>query len=718
MWAGIGRMERWSIWGGRDDQVKVRGYRIELGEIERVMKEEAWVREAVVVVREEGEEGEEGEKKLVAYVVREEERREAGGGKGERGISGGELREYLRGRLPEALVPGVYVELAELPLTPNGKVDRKRLPAPEEQRQRAVEGGYTGPRTEVEEVLCGIWAEVLGLERVGIHDNFFDLGGHSLLATQVIARVRDVFQTELPLQRIFERPTVAGLVAALEREKGAAIIPAIARVPRTGEIPLSFSQQRLWFLEQLSPGNTAYHIPLAVRLEGDLDVTALEQSLNEVVRRHEVLRTQFPVSDGRPSQWIQPAAKFQVEAADLSGLDPAIQAEEVKRQLQAQLQEPFDLATGQPLRMRLIKLHETDHVLLIVMHHIVTDGWSMGLLVSELVTLYQAFSGKAPSPLEELPVQYPDYAVWQREWLKGETLERQLGYWKKQLEGAAVLQLPTDHPRSSFATMRGSSVTRLIPVELSRELNSRSRQWNLTPFMTLLGAFQLLMSRYTGEDDITVGTPVANRGISDITSLIGLFVNTLALRTDLTGLPTLEQYMHRTRTMVLEALSFQDIPFEKLVDELQPKRDPSHTPLFQVMFVLQNLPTKNIETGKLRLKEVEGEVQATKFDLTLTAAPTLQGEFFLGLEYRTDLFERPTMERMLSHYQVVLEQMLSAAPGALLSELSLLTGQEREQLLVEWNRTKQDYPASCMQELFEEQVRRTSRSGGGGVRRA
>ncbi|MCA1579632.1 MAG: amino acid adenylation domain-containing protein, partial [Acidobacteria bacterium] len=626
--------------GRVDHQVKVRGYRIELGEIEAALRSHVGVQDAVVVVRESA-----GEKRLVSYVV---------SAAGET-VNSGQLREWLRQRLPDYMVPSVFVPLAELPLTPNGKVDRKALPDPGAVGREERE--YVGPRNAVEEVLSGIWAEVLKQEQVGVHDNFFELGGHSLLATQLMSRVRTSFAVELPLRALFQQPTIAGLALSIETARlgEQELAPPVVRVSREEPLPLSFAQQRLWFIDQLQAGSAAYNIPTAVRLTGKLNLAVTERTFAEVVRRHEALRTTFVAQDGQPVQVVQEAAGFAIPVTDLSEVPESEREERVRALAMAEAQRPFDLQAGPLLRVSLLRLGEEDHVALFTMHHIVSDGWSMGILVREVAALYGAYVRGEESPLPELAVQYADFAAWQREWLQGAVLERQLSYWKERLRGAPpALELPTDRPRPTVMTQRGAQHGFRLSEELSRGLQELSRREGVTLFMVLLAAFAVLLKRYTGQPDVVVGTPIAGRNRGEVEGLIGFFVNTLVLRTDLSGDPSFRELLERVKEVALGAYAHQDLPFEKLVEELQPERSLAHTPLFQVMLVLQNAPGGEVELPGLKLTPLGagsgdsgGGAMAggtAKFELTLTVVETRAG-LRGSVNYNRDLFEATTIER-------------------------------------------------------------------------
>jgi amino acid adenylation domain-containing protein len=686
--------------GRIDDQVKLRGFRIEPGEIESALREHPEVREAVVVAREDAA----GEKRLVAYLVTTTPMQHSDRSKAQ--PTDAQMRSFLRQKLPEYMLPSAFVMLDQLPLTPHGKVDRRALAALEGARSE-LEAAYIAPRTPIEELLAELWAKVLGLERVGIHDNFFALGGHSLLATQMLARLNEACKVELPLRSLFEKPTIAELAREIEeliRNAPSLTAPPIRPVPRSEELPLSFAQQRLWFLDQLEVGSPFYNNPAAVRITGQLDVAALERSLNEIARRHEILRTSFATLDGKPVQVIASSLKLALPVVDLRHLPAHEREQEARRVMKEAAQQPFDLANGPLARLCLWRLNEEEYVALLVLHHIVSDGWSNGVLIRELATLYQAFSNGYDSPLPELKIQYADFAYWQRKWLQGEALTKQLTYWKEQLSGSPpLLQLPTDHPRPAVQSFRGAHHRFTFSAELTEKLKALSRQESVTLFMTLLAAFQTLLYRYSGQEDICVGTPIAGRNRAEIEDLIGFFVNTLVMRTDLAGDPGFRELLKRVREVALGAYTHQDVPFEMLVEELRPVRELSHTPLFQVMLGLNNTPATAIELPGLSFHPIEVESGTARCDLLLELTERPEGLSGL-LEYNTSLFEPATIARMSGHFQRLLEAVV-ADPAQRLSRLPLLTDTELKQLLIEWNQTEADYPHDqCIHHMFEAQV--------------
>ncbi|MGP1384065.1 MAG: amino acid adenylation domain-containing protein [Thainema sp.] len=657
--------------GRLDHQIKLRGYRIELGEIEAVLRQLSAVKEAVVVARED----EPGDQRLVAYVVLSGEPAQV------------ELKKKLRSHLPEYMVPSAFVALGALPLTPNGKVDRKALPKPNCQPSELSLNAE--PQTESEQQIAAIWRQVLKLDHIGREDNFFELGGHSLLATQVISRLRQAFQQEFPIRLLFEAPTIAVLAQQIEQEflaeplsepLNAAQSNSLVIQPagRMQPLPLSFAQERLWVLDQLQPGDPSYNISTAVELTGDLNLLALEQSLNIVIQRHESLRTTFVMVDGSPVQAIASELFISINYTDLSELPPEQQSFTVQQLIQSEACQPFDLAQGPLLRAQLLCLGKSKHILLFSLHHIIADAWSMGVLVQEMTTCYQALiNGKTPA-LPELPIQYGDFAVWQRQWLQTadatgrSPLQQHLDYWRQQLRTPLpVLQLPTDFPRPAKPSHQGALQSFMLPPDLVRSLNRFSQQQGVSLFMTLLAAFQILLYRYTQQEDIVVGTDVANRNRAETEALIGFLVNILVLRTDLSGNPTFQELLSRMRDVTLDAYAYQDLPFAKLVEALNPTRSLNHTPLFQVLFVLQNAPMSALDLGNVKVVPLDVDNGTAKFDLALFLTETEQG--IQGLwNYRSDLFKPETLAQFSQIFIKLLQQVVNQ-PQASLSELAGLS---------------------------------------------
>ncbi|MEA5517932.1 non-ribosomal peptide synthetase [Limnoraphis robusta] len=684
--------------GRSDEQVKIRGFRIELGEIEAALNEYPKIKKAVAIVNSD----EAGEQRLVVYFIRENITQQAP----EKGdIHNQALRLFLEEKLPKYMIPSAFVELEAFPLTPNGKIDRRALAAIE--YQLPTTNNRIKPQTPVEEILVGIWENILNLQGIGIHENFFELGGHSLLATRVVSLIRQIFKIEFPLRYLFDFPTIAKLakqVDILTQNHLKLPISTIQAISRSTDLPLSFAQQRQWFLSQFEPNNPFYNIPVAIRLQGTLNITILKQTFSEVIHRHEVLRTAFHTIDGKPKLSISETCELELPIIDLSQLSPTKKQATIEQFLFAETQQHFDLGSRPLFRLKLLPLKEQEHILLLTFHHIIYDGWSMGVLLHELSTLYQAFLNQEPSPLEELPIQYVDFASWQREWLKGEVLENQLSYWRQKLHDApTVSQLPTDRIRPAIQTVQGGSYTFNISQQLLEGLKILSQQSGSTLFITLLTAFYTLIHRYTGNEDIIIGSPIANRNRAEIEKLIGFFVNTLALRVDLSGNPTFEELLQRVRQVSLEAYANQDLPFEQLLEELKISRSLSYTPLFQIMFVLQNDLLKEVKFSDLSWSPIEIPHQTAKFDLTLSLTET--DEHILGIfEYNKDLFESNTICILAEHFNNLLEAII-VNPEQKISELTLLNQDEEQQILVEWNQTKTNYPReACIHQLFEQQV--------------
>ncbi|GAB3488159.1 non-ribosomal peptide synthase/polyketide synthase [Amycolatopsis cihanbeyliensis] len=676
-WLPDGRIE---FVGRVDNQVKVRGFRIELGEIEAVLGEHSGVRDVAVLV----EETSSGDPRLVGYLVLD-------------GVDVPAVRDWAGTRLPSYLMPAVFVVLDRLPLTANGKLDRSALPA-----VTVGDGEYVAPSSPVEETVAEIWAEVLELTRVSVREDFFALGGHSLAAVQVIARLRRAFGVEVPVRRLFAAPTVAGLarVVAELRAGGSVVPPEIRPVDRDRPLPVSFAQQRLWFLGQLEPGSVAYNVPGAVRIDGPLDVTALRAALDEVVRRHESLRTSFADRGDGPVQIVDPGAALPFELVDAT----ADQVEDVTGRV---ARTPFDLTAGPLVRATLIRLDAREHVLVLAMHHIVSDGWSLGVLMRETSTLYQDFARGAEPSLPALPVQYADYAAWQREWLSGPVLDEQLGYWREQLDGAPpALELPTDRPRPATPSGRGGQLPVSFDADLVGGVRGLVRDRGATLFMGLLAGFQAVLGRFAGQDDVLVGSPVAGRSRTELEGLIGFFVNTVVLRTRLGVGEGFGGLLGRVRETTLDAFARQEVPFERLVEVLAPPRDLGRTPLFQVMFILQNAPGSDLRLGDAALKPVPIETGTAKFDLTLSLTENESGGVDGFLEYDTDVFDPGTAERLTAALHTLLGAAV-ADPDRPVGELPLLTEAERTEAIRAGEGPAAGIPEATIHELFAEQVART-----------
>lgn len=674
--------------GRLDGQLKLRGFRIELGEVEQALLDLADVREAAAVAHGSGD-----ERRLVAYVTAREGA----------SLDPAALRSSLKDRLPAYMVPAAVVTLEELPRLPSGKIDRRALPAPQPAGPRR---GQAEPSTPTEQRLAAAWAELLPAAPAAQDDDFFDLGGDSLLAVRLASRVLDIFGVELPLAAVFERPSLRALAAYVDQLSGggpAAHAELIACASREGQLPLSFAQQRLWFLEHFVPGRPYYNLPVPVRLRGPLNVAALRRSLNQLVRRHEVLRASFPDIDGRPVQVFAAELVLELPITDVSHLGEA----DVRALVEEKGSRTFDLARGPVVRAELLRLGEDDHLLLLVVHHIAGDGWSTRVLVREVGFLYKSFSSGAGPLLPEPQLQYFDYACWQRRRLQGDHLDAELNHWKERLKGApALLDLPTDHARPVMQSYRSGHVPFVIDVETRNALEALGRDEGATLFMTLLTGLFAVLSRHTGQEDIVLGAPVAGRLRKELEELVGFFVNTLPLRCDLSGDPDFRRLLRRVKDSTLDALAHQEIPFEKLVEELESDRDLSRTPLFQAMFAFQQASLPGVAAGGLQLEPVSLEVSPTRCDLTLYLLDTgreLRGSF----EYVADLFDPERIERLAGHLQRLLAGAV-AEPDARLSRLALLDDSEQSWLVDGFNRTAGEYRREAgFMRLFEEQARRT-----------
>ncbi|MFJ4950899.1 amino acid adenylation domain-containing protein [Streptomyces sp. NPDC088760] len=692
--------------GRADDQVKIGGVRIEPGEIEVLLAAHPSVAAAVVAAHR----SDAGDSRLTAYAVPVA---------GER-LDPEALRVHLAAVLPEAMLPAAFVELAELPLTPNGKVDRRRLPAAAEPDQPAARA-WEAPRTAAEEAVAELMAEILGVERVGAQDDFFLLGGHSLLAIKLVLRLRRAFGTELTVGELFQARTVAALAARVT-DAGAGSEPAPDTGPDAGPdavrpagrdrpLPLSFGQQRMWFLDQLDPGTHEYVVPLALRLTGPLDTVALRHALDALSERHEVLRTRYRSEGGEPVQVIDPAGPVDFTLTDLTG---GTDAERRARTLVDELaRRPFDLEHGHPLRATLIRTTPEEHLLVLTLHHIAFDAWSTNVYLRDLDLSYRAFAAGEPSPHAPQPVHYADFAVWQREQQRAGRLDHQLAYWRDRLDGLTPVELPTDRVRTAVRDARGDNVVVELAPEVARAVAELAGRHGATPFMVMLAAFQVLLRRWTGRDDLAVGTPVAGRTRQETEDLVGFFTNNLVIRSDLGGDPVFTELLEQVRGTVLDAFAHQDVPFEHLVDALQPERDLSRNPLFQIMFEHQHLAGVPDRLGAVALEPVRAGLETAKFDLTVTVKER-GGRMYCWFEYATALFDRETVERMAGHYLTLIGSV-TAAPGARIGDLGMLTEDERHRALTAWADPESERagvldPAEehglCVPELFARQVRR------------
>ncbi|ABX06605.1 amino acid adenylation domain [Herpetosiphon aurantiacus DSM 785] len=639
--------------GRIDFQVKVRGFRIELGEIEVCLVGHPAVKEAVAAIQEMPS----GANRLVAFVAQRP------GSAVDKAV----LKEYLGQHLPEYMVPTAITTIDSFPLTPNGKIDRRALLL---QAVVPAAGDRTAPATPVEAQVAAIWAEVFSMPEIGIHSNFFDLGGHSLLATQIVSRVNQTFGAALPMRQLFDTPTIAGLAAVIGAAGGQpAVFGSITAqdYPTGAVLPLSFAQERLWFLNQLDPASVAYTIPLAWRISGEVDEAALRRALNDLAMRHAPLRSTFPTVDGRPVARLSEQTPIPFEAIDLGGLDGAARVGEAERYLLAEAGRPFDLAEGPLLRGVLIRLDSADHLFALIIHHIIFDGWSVDIFTRELVALYTAALAGADAGLPALPIQYADYARWQRRWLQGEALEAQVNYWKRHLDDApAAIDLPTDRPRPPVQTFNGALERFVIPADLTARLRTLAIRENATMFMASLAVFNILLARYSGQRDLVVGTPIAGRHQLETEPLIGMFVNTLALRTVIRGNPSFLDVLAQVRETTLGAYSHQDLPFEKLVEVLHPVRDLSYTPIFQVMFIVQNIPEVAGTRSDLEMRSLELPATSSQFDITFELQDTSSG-LEGAVTYNTDLFDAATINRMAGHFQRLLAAVMADPTQAVLT---------------------------------------------------
>ncbi|AHK67446.1 non-ribosomal peptide synthetase [Burkholderia pseudomallei] len=709
-----GDLARWRTDGsleylGRNDfQVKIRGFRIELGEIEAQLAKVAGVREVVVLVRDSAADTDQNadlnasatanssEKRLVAYYT------------GDADVVA--LRAQAAQHLPSYMVPSAYVRLDAWPLTPNGKLDRRALPAPADDAYARAE--YEAPRGAKEEALAAIWRELLHVERVSRHDNFFELGGHSLLAVQLVSRLRQALSVEVALSTVFDAPVLSALASRLD-DNTAAVLPPIPLAPRDGRIALSLAQQRLWFLTQLEGVSEAYHMSGAVRLDGPLNREVLQRALNRIVMRHEALRTCFVREEGEPIQVIQPHADLTVSYHDLREAksirhEAGNREQRAKDLSQAHASAPFDLSRDLPVRVLLLQLEDEAHVVQVVMHHIASDGWSVGVFLQELSALYGSFIAEQGDPLAPLPLQYADYAAWQRRWLASGQLEKQGAFWQTNLSGApTLLELPTDRPRPPKQSHAGASVEVKLGAALSERVKRLSQRHGVTPYMTLLSSWAAVLSRLSGQEEVVIGSPVAGRNRTEVEALIGFFVNTLALRLDLSSEPTVGELLKRTKAQVLSAQAHQDLPFDQVVERVKPPRSTAHPPLFQVMFDWHNTPARALTMPGLTVSVASTETTTSQYDLVLSMQER-NGDIVGHLNYATALFDEQTARRYARYWRRLLEGMTAGSANVSVARLPLLDEAEREQVVHEWNATERVYPIrQCIHQLFEAQAART-----------
>ncbi|GAB3136777.1 hypothetical protein GCM10027290_01110 [Micromonospora sonneratiae] len=707
-----GDLARWRTDGsleylGRlDHQVKLHGVRIEPGEIEAVLRQHPHVDAAVVTVYRSPS----ADAELVAYVVPTAGAR----------IDADELRTLLADRLPAAMVPSTVVSLDTLPLTANGKLDRAALPAPDDSRTGTDEA-YEAPATDVERTIADIWAGLLDVDRIGRHDNFFTLGGHSLLAIRGVMRLRRTLDVELTVGQLFVAPTVAELAALIDADRaadgratddrpaGTGAQPAIEPVPRDGKLALSLGQRRMWFLDQLEPGSVEYLIPISMRLTGPLDVSVLRRAVDEMIRRHEILRTRYQAVDGEPVQVVDAPTPVGFELVDLTGASDA--ADRADGLLRAAASRPFDLANEHPIRALVLRVAADEHLVALTLHHIAFDVWSMEIFLRELDHLYRTFAsaatepvgGAGPVPLPTLPVQYADFAAWETTRQSGPELDRQLAYWCRQLDGLTPLELPTDRPRPVPRDPAGDNVIVDVPTDIGRALADLGNRQGTTLFMVLLAAFQVLLGRYARQRDVAIGTPVAGRTRQETEDLLGFFVNNLVMRTELADDQPFLTLLDQVRRTATDAFANQDVSFERLVDTLRPDRDLSRNPLFQVMFELQHLERMTTTVGPTTVEHVDSAYPVAKFDLTLSVEQHPDGQLRCWFEYATALWDRSTVERMAGHYLHLLAQV-ATAPGTALRDLTLLTDPERADLLGPWAGSPASPVGAGVVELFTQEV--------------
>jgi amino acid adenylation domain-containing protein/non-ribosomal peptide synthase protein (TIGR01720 family)/FkbM family methyltransferase len=681
-WTADGNIE---YLGRKDDQVKIRGYRIELGEIESVLQQAEGISQCVVIVKEDAS----GGKRLIAYVVAERFDREA-------------ITAHLKARLPEYMVPSLVVEIDSMPLTSNGKADRKALP--EVGLSASVRHHYESSQNELQQQLQEIWQNLLRVEQIGIHDNFFELGGHSLLAMRLVSALRKKIGREVPIREVFVNPTILALSEAISGASQTSMLPPIQVYEKSGLVPLSFAQERLWFIDRLQ-GSVQYHMPWVFRLSGPLNLEALEDSFRAIIHRHEVLRTVIGEEDGIGYQQVRPADGWKLQ--NFNAVDLMVIGTSVEQFILEEIEQPYNLRNDSILKVTLIRLSEQEYLMLAVIHHIAFDGWSIGIMVEELTELYASRVEQREVALKELPVQYADYSIWQRQYLSGELLEQKLSYWTNKLSGVLPLEIRPDKVRPLQQSSKGAIARRMFVRQVQQSLVSLSNASGTTLFMTLLAAFKVLLHKYSGQQDICVGTPTAGRQQQEVEGLIGFFINTLALRTEVSDDLRFTDLLQQVKQTTLDAYQHQEVPFEKIVEALGVERDMSRTPVFQVLFSLQNAPeAEALSLGDVRLKEESFGQVASQFDLNINLQPSEEG-LQIVLVYCSDLYHPATIERLLDHYHLLLQDIVEHTNAAV-GSLGMLSHEEKHQLVHSFNATDVAYPSGKnVVELFEEQVRKT-----------
>ena len=644
--------------GRKDEQVKLRGFRLELGEIEENLRSIENIDDAAVVVKDQGTEN----AKIIAFVVSGND------------VKTEDIIKVLRNKLPDFMIPSLIERLDKLPLTPNGKVDKKYLQSIDLD-SRLVHKEFVAPRNSAEKQIAGIWKELLKIEQVGIKDNFFELGGHSLLVTQLISRLRDLEDIEIPIRIVFEHPTIEELAAKLELLKKRSEIPPISKTGRNKPVPLSFNQERLWFLDRMEPGNTIYNLPLVVRVKGKFDPGIFQKVINDIVTKHESLRTNIVYENGQAIQKINEPDTFKIEV-----IKNVNDKDEIQLLVEEFVSQSFDLAKDQLFKVKIFEVNDDEFIVALLMHHIISDGWSINILLQDIFDLYSQYTQNGKANLEIPDIQYADYAAWQREWLKDEVLASEIEFWKNQLSGAPkILDLPTDKERPPVKTFNGDRIQFEIKDNVAARIKKICVENNVTPFMFLLTAFGTLLYRYTGQNDILIGTPIANRNKKELEKIIGYFANTIVMRADLRNNPAFSEALQKIKNNALQAFQHSEIPFEKLVDEIQPERELSYTPLFQVMFVLQNNDVQAAPLSGLVIEPVETDNKTAQFDLTLNMEETPSG--FTGwFEFNTDLFYSGTIRKMIQHFQNLIDDS-TLNPGTPVSFLRLLSAEEEKQIL-------------------------------------